>query len=208
MEKRVTVTLLLLTWVNVGILVVNLVLSIRHEDAVVRSAATVVGAPAVLRYAEPSPERIGGDASANVDSRWDEEDETKEVQVTRLDPEQLTRIVEAAHAEDRARSRTVALLQVLDRMEKRKEVQPLDRKTRDLIVQVGRDAARERAVLERKLALQESPDLQEWQAEMDVLDRELRESAAQRLQDVLTRGELERLLRYLVSPRHTVATLK
>lgn len=195
---------LLLTWVNVGILVTGLVLGLRQQETATRSVRSVVEMPAVLPAGRE-----------HLPARGPEE--PIETAVTPspgagerilLTDDQLERLVRAVHTDDRVRTRTVALLQALDRYEKRKEIRQLDQGTRALLVDLARNAARARADLEWRLIRGNVLDLHEWDRQLEILDEELRGGVVDRLVGSLDPAELKRVQRLVVPPRFTVAAVR
>lgn len=199
-ERRVSpLSVVLLTWVNLAVLLVNLWLSSSHETYVMDTARSVAERPGFIVRRETL---VAGDAATP------EGTPTEVARPSALDEDEFERVVEAVFVEDRVRTRTSALRQAVERLEERGELATLSDASRSHIIALGRRVAVERARLERRLLAQDSISVAAWDLEIETLDEHARADARRDLQGVLTPAEAEQLLRFIVPLRQSTAPVR
>lgn len=193
-------SVVLLTWVNLAVLLVNFWITSRSEVEVTNTARTMAAQPSLLvvqgpdgtASAAPDEARVGGASAAPAT----------------LDEAEFERVVEAVFVGERVRARVSALRQAIGRLEERGEVSPLTDDSRSRIVALGRRVATERARMEKRLLQEDSPSLASLDRDIATHDDRVREDARRELQGIVGPAEAEQLLRYVAPLRQSFATAR
>ena len=193
-----TGVLRLLTWANVGVLLVNLVITAQASTrdppraAAPRRSDVGSGLSPETRPAAKSGGRCATDSNSTTPSA-----EPTELCVT-LSDDQMDRVLEAVYRENRVWRRTAGVLEALSRLQRRGELPEVQGPARQRVVAILRDYAGRRVRLERAVMSADAGTMDLRRAELATFDDRETERIERDLNALFSPAAATRVARVIV----------